>query len=131
MGRLNPRSYSPGFFGREVEQATINAKKAEIAAFNKTNELYRELFQVVNSSNRLEIINSNEITNTNNMIVALRDLSPLKSTLDYVQGELKKHDLSQLEGLNKRIELVEEDIKGLEVERSTLFEEKGKPQNDD
>ncbi|HKM02635.1 MAG TPA: SbcC/MukB-like Walker B domain-containing protein, partial [Bacilli bacterium] len=126
MGRLNPRSYSPGFFGREVEQATINAKKAEIAAFNKTNELYRELFQVVNSSNRLEIINSNEITNTNNMIVALRDLSPLKSTLDYVQGELKKHDLSQLEGLNKRIELVEEDIKGLEVERSTLFEEKGK-----
>lgn len=126
LGRLNPRLYTPAFFGREIEQATINAKKAEIAAFNKTNELYRQLFEVVSGANRLEIINSNEIINTNNMIVALRDLSPLKSTLEYVQSELKKHDLSQLEGLQKRIALVEEDIKSLEAERSTLFEEKGK-----
>jgi len=126
LGRLNPRSYTPAFFGREVEQATINAKKAEIALFNKNLQLYRELFAVINSASRLEIINSNEITNTNNMIVALRDLAPLKSTLVYVQNELKKHDLSQLEGLQKRIQLVEEDIKGLEAERSTLFEERGK-----
>lgn len=126
LGRLNPRSYTPAFFGREVEQATINAKKAEIALFNKNLQLYRELFAVINSASRLEIINSNEITNTNNMIVALRDLAPLKSTLSYVQSELKKHDLSQLEGLQKRIQLVEEDIKGLETERSTLFEERGK-----
>ncbi len=126
MGRLNPRSYTPAFFGREVEIATVNAKKAEIAAFNQTLERYKTLYEVINEVNRFEIINSNEITNTNNMIVALRDLAPLKSTLIYVQGELKKHDLSQLEGLQKRIELVEEDIKGLEEERSTLFEEKGK-----
>ena len=101
LGRLNPRLYTPAFFGREIEQATINAKKAEIAAFNKTNALYRQLFEVVSGANRLEIINSNEIINTNNMIVALRDLSPLKSTLEYVQSELKKHDLSQLEGFTK------------------------------
>ena len=126
LGKLNPRSYTPAYFGREVEVATINAKKAEIASFTKTIALYRRLFDVVNQSNRLEIINSNEITNTNNLIAGLRDLAPLKSTLDYVQAELKKHDFSQLEGIQKRIKLVEEDIKGLEEERSTLFEERGK-----
>ncbi len=126
LGKLHPRLYTPSFFGREVEQAVINQKKQEIAFYNKRLQVYKRLFEVASSANRLEIINSNEITNTNNLIVGLRDLAPLKTTLEYVQGELKKHDLSQLEGLQKRILLVEEDIKGLEVERSSLFEEKGK-----
>lgn len=126
LGKLNPRLYTPHFFGREVEQAVINEKKAELASFNKKLDSYRHLLAIISNANRLEMINSNEIVNMNNMLVALRDLGPLKNTLDYVQAELNKHDLSQLEGIQKRITLVEDDIKSLEVERNLLFEEKGK-----
>lgn len=59
----------------------------------------------------------------------MKDIKGIKENIAYVDGELSKHDLSQLTTLDKRIDDIGEDITGLESDRASLFEEKGKITN--
>jgi mRNA-degrading endonuclease RelE of RelBE toxin-antitoxin system len=87
---------------------------------------YKKLYELIYRANNLEIINTNEINNIANFIERLMELNPLKETLVYLDSELAKHDLSQIESLQKRIDLIDEDTATLEEEKNALFEERGK-----
>lgn len=126
LGKLNPRLYATAFIGREVSKGNINTKKEEIANAATSVEAIKRLYGLVSTANNLETINSNEINTTNEQLSTIHKIEPLKENLIYIQGELNKHDLSQVEGLQKRIDLVDVDIKQLGDERSMLFEERGK-----
>ncbi len=126
FGKLNPRLYTPSFIGRAVEEAQINQKRLEIEERTRLINNYKKLYELISRANNLEIINTNEINNIANFIERLMELNPLKETLVYLDSELAKHDLSQIESLQKRIDLIDEDTATLEEEKNALFEERGK-----
>ncbi|MGI6644382.1 MAG: ATP-binding protein [Bacilli bacterium] len=126
FGKINPRFYREAFIGRAVEEAQINEKRLEIKRRTELIEKYKVLYNAISEANTLEIINTNEINNIANVINSLGELKPLKETLVYLDEELKKHDLGQLESLQKRIDLIDDDIKTQGEEKNILFEEKGK-----
>ncbi len=125
FGRINPRTYERKFIGRQVGEADINAKKAEISAHRSVVAFYRELEAYVAMSLDFEILNTNEIYVISGQIKELHELPGLQNTLAYVSDELGKHDLTLLEGIQRRISLVDEDLKSLENQRLSLVEERG------
>jgi len=126
LGKINPRLCSPAYIGRSVGEGQITAKRAEIEKNVKLVSLYRELFKLISAANALEIINTYEINATANSIERSRDVAGLTQTLDFIERELSKHDLSQIATFDKRIADVEEDIKSVEAEKDALNEEKGR-----
>ncbi len=126
LSTLNPRFYTPAYIGRKVGQEQIDAKHLEVTNNQKLCEDYRQLYRIVGEANDLEVINAYEIQSSLAVLEKAGDVQGLHETLDYIESELEKHDLSQIKTFDQRIHDIEEDIKGLENDRSTLFEEKGR-----
>lgn len=126
FGKINPRLYSPAYIGRQIGEEQIAAKRYEINRNSELVNAYRTLLNAINDANRLELINTNEITAMVNTLDQVKNVKPLKANLVLIEQELNKHDLSQITTVQKRIDAIEEDIRGLEADRSALFEEKGK-----
>lgn len=129
FGKLNPRLYREHFIGRSIGQEQINAKKREISELNSVLISLRKLLGPVNEGNRLEIINTNEISAMTISLENIKGISGLKQNITYLNSELAKYDTSQLDSLQKRIDDIDEDIANLEKDRNTYFEEKGKLTN--
>ncbi|HZJ89407.1 MAG TPA: SbcC/MukB-like Walker B domain-containing protein [Bacilli bacterium] len=125
FGRINPRIYERKFIGREVAEADINVKQQEITRHREVISFYRELERVLSESFEFEILNTNEIMTISFQIRTLHDLPGLHDTLRYVEEELGKHDLTLLEGIQRRINLVDEDLKSMENQRLVIVEERG------
>lgn len=125
LSTINPRFYTPAYIGRKIGQDQIVAKHQEVEKNAALVEIYRQLYRVVGEANALEMINTYEIQASLNLIEKGGDIVGLKANLDYIQSELEKHDLSQITTYDQRIRDVEEDIRGLEKDKSALFEEKG------
>lgn len=129
FGKINPYLYREHFIGREISQNQLTSKRYEITANAELVNKLRDLASIINEANRMEIINSNEIATVNTELEQLKDIKGIKENIAYVDSELSKHDLSQLTTLDKRIDDIGEDISGLESDRASLFEEKGKITN--
>ncbi|MCH5171972.1 MAG: AAA family ATPase [Erysipelotrichales bacterium] len=125
LGKLNPRLYNPAYIGRSVGEAQIALKHAEIDRNNHLVAILRNIHKDIAEANTFEIINTNEINNTITLIENTRNVEGLKNTISYLDEELSKHDVSQIESFDRRIKDVEEDIKNLENEKQALFEERG------
>ena len=125
LGKLNPRLYNPAYIGRSVGEAQIALKRAEIDRNNHLVAILRNIHKDIAEANTFEIINTNEINNTITLIENARNVEGLKNTIAYLDEELSKHDVSQIESFDRRIKDVEDDIKSLENEKQALFEERG------
>lgn len=126
MGKLNPRLYTPAYIGRSVGEAQLNQKRIEIERnVHLINDL-KELNKAIAEANTLEIINTNEINSTLSLIENSREIDGLKSTLAYLERELSKHDISQIETYDKRIADIDADIASLEKEKESYVEERGR-----
>jgi len=126
MGKLNPRLYTPAYIGRSIGEAQIALKRAEIDRNNKLVAMLKEVHHDIADAATLEIINTNEIVSTISLIENSREVDGIKQTIAYLDEELSKHDVSQIESIDRRIKDVDEDIHNLEQEKELLFEEKGK-----
>lgn len=126
LSTINPRFYTPSYIGRKVGQEQIEAKHEEVLNNQKLCETYRQLYRALGEANELEVINTYEVQSSLAVLQKAGDAEGLKDTLDYIESELAKHDLSQIKTFDQRIHDIEEDIKGLENDRSNLFEEKGR-----
>lgn len=125
LGKINPRLYNPAFIGRSVGEVQLSAKRAEIERNMKAVAILKEIHKVIAEASTLEIINTNEINTTVTLIEASRDVDGLKQTLAYLEKELGKHDVSQIEAFDRRINNIEDDTRALEEEKRHLYEEKG------
>ena len=125
LGKLNPRLYNPAYIGRSVGEAQIALKRAEIDRNNHLVAILRNIHRDIAEANTFEIINTNEINNTITLIENTRNVEGLKNTIAYLDEELSKHDVSQIESFDRRIKDVEDDIRNLENEKQVLFEERG------
>lgn len=125
FGRINPRLYERKFIGREVGEEDINIKKEEIATHREVISFYRALERLLANAFTFEILNTNEIQTISGQIKSLHELPGLADTVRYVEEELGKHDLTLLEGIQRRIALVDDDLKSLENQRLSLVEERG------
>lgn len=126
FGKINPKLYRDPVIGRSVGSEQIAAKQAEISREQNLLATLRVLYKKVSDANQLEIINTNEINSIVNTLDKLQTLPGLEKTVAYLKEELGKHDLTQLETLQKRIDALDEDLKDLETERNSFFEEKGR-----
>lgn len=126
FGRINPRLYQQKYIGRRVEEADVNAKKAELAAHAETLRSYQELLQALLPGNDVEIVNTNEIAALGSQVKRIQELPSLEQSIVFYDEELGRHDLTLIEGIHRRIGLVEADIKGIEDQKSSLVEERGK-----
>ena len=126
FGKINPRLYTPAYIGRQVSEEQISAKRYEINRNSELVNAYRTLLRAIEDANQLELINTNEITAMITSLDHVKDVKSLQENLKIIDSELQKHDLTSLNTFQKRIDAIEEDIKGLEADRSSLFEEKGK-----
>jgi len=125
LGRMNPKLFYPAYIGRSIGVGQIDAKHLEIEKNAKLVSLYRELFKAISTANSMEIINTYEINSTLALVERSADIAGLKQTLDFIERELAKHDLSQIATFDKRIADIDEDLKGVDAEKSALLEEKG------
>lgn len=125
LSTINPRSYQVSYIGRKVGEEQIIAKQKEIEKNRKLVELYRNLYAITGRVNSLEVINAYEIQASLALIEKSADIKGLQETLDYIESELEKHDLSQIKTIDQRIADIELDIKGLEEDKAHLYEERG------
>lgn len=125
FGRINPRNYAQKFIGRQVEEGEVNAKKAELAAHCALLKTYKDLFSVLRYGNDIEIVNTNEISALSSQVKRIQELPALHQSVHFYEEELGRHDLTLIEGIHRRINLVETDIKGIEEQKAILSEEKG------
>lgn len=126
MGKLNPRTYANVYIGRSIGEAQIALKRAEIDRNNKLVSVLKEIHHLISEAAILEIINTNEITTTISLIENSREIDGIRQTINYLDEELSKHDVSQIDSIDRRIKDIDEDIHNLESEKQTLFEEKGR-----
>ena len=125
FGRINPRLYSQKYIGRQIEEAEINAKRAELVAHAHALRAYQELHRKLMVGNDTEIVNTNEISALNSQVKRLQELPGLHESIRFYNEELGRHDLTLIEGIHRRISLVESDIKGIEEQKTNLAEERG------
>lgn len=125
FGRINPRNYAQKFIGRKVEEGEVNAKKAELAAHGNQLNIYKELYMALRYGNDIEIVNTNEISALGSQVKRIQELPALAQSVAFYEEELGRHDLTLIEGIHRRINLVETDIKGIEEQKSLLAEERG------
>lgn len=125
FGRINPRIYKEKFIGRKVEESDIDAKRYELEAHASSLRAYRELLTKLVHGTELETANTNEISQLNSEIKRIQEVPALHESVKYYDEELGRHDLTLIEGIHRRIALVEADIKGIEDQKSSLAEERG------
>lgn len=126
ISHLQPRLYMNSYIGRGISTGSIAQKKDEIASNLMLISAYRDLHKVINAANEIEILNTNEINSILTNIADLSSLNGLKSSLEYVNTELGKHDTLQIDSIDGRVEAIEIDLKELDIETNNLREEKGK-----
>ena len=125
LSKINPRLYANSFIGRNVGPKLILEKQSEIDNLVNLINQYRSLYQIINKANSLEIINTNEINSMLSDIKQSHELTGLRSSLNYIEEELSKHDVVEIDSIEKRINNLDEDLKQLQTDADNLNIEKG------
>lgn len=125
MSRINPRTYSESFVGTNVNKRFLDEKAKQLEGSIKNLQFFREIKNLINSANNLELISSGEIEHLLSLISRNGELNGLKKSLSYVETELQEHDTVLIASLDKRIDDVNEDLKEITKDRDDLILEKG------
>ena len=125
LSKINPRLYRNSFIGRNVGAKQILDKQEEISKLSSLIAQYKELYTIVNKANSLEIINTNEINSMLQDIRSSHELAGLNSSLQYINDELSKHDTVEIDSIERRINLIDEDLANLQKDADNLNIEKG------
>ncbi|HAK05589.1 MAG TPA: hypothetical protein DCM23_02660 [Firmicutes bacterium] len=126
MGRIHPNTYKIHFIGRRISEEQMAHKQQEIVKNMHLASELKQLNESVSKANNLEVMNTFEMTNSLSTLSRTREIRGLEQTLKYVEGELSKHDLSQIASYDQRIADIDEDIAGLRADQASLNEEKGR-----
>ena len=125
LQQINPKLYQESFIGRTLDQRFLEEKGKELAANIKNLEVYKKISVLINKANELEVINTNEIANNFVLIERSTQIKGLENTIKYVEDQLKEHDTTLIESLDKRLKDVEQDIKDLNENKEQSLIEKG------
>ncbi len=125
ISKINPRLYSESFIGRNVNDRLLNEKSNQLKGYIENLNFYKELKNVINNANNLELISSGEIEYLAGILESANELDGLYKSLDYVKNELNEHDTALIQSLDKRINDVDSDIKELQDSKDALILEKG------
>jgi uncharacterized protein YPO0396 len=126
LGKLHPNTYRTHFIGTRVTPKQLVAKKEELSNNVKLVSQYKMMQNLIGEAHQLEVINSYEINASIATFGRGREIEGLKQTLEYVNSELNKHDLSQIASYDQRIKDIEEDIKNLNEDKESLIDERGR-----
>ena len=125
MSRMNPRLYQESFIGRNVDDRFFNEKSNQLKANLLNFNTYKELSNLVVNANNLEVISSSEIDNDFILINKVSSLDGLYKNLSYIEEQLKEHDTTLIESLDRRIKDVEDDIIKINEDKEKSIMEKG------
>ena len=122
---MNPRLYQDSFIGCNVDERFFD-EKAKQVKFNSINlNVFKGLENIVADANNLEVISTSEIENTFVLISKISSLDGLNKNLEYLDAQLKEHDTTLLDSIDRRIKDVEEDIASINKEKEEYILEKG------
>lgn len=125
LAKMNPRLYASSYIGTNIGARQIQEKKSEIVELNTVIIKFKEIYNLINSINSLEVINSNEISSILEDISSLTEISGLNKSLDFIKEELSKHDVVEISSIERRIDAIDEDLDKLQKEATALNIEKG------
>lgn len=123
LSKINPRLYQESFIGSNVDDRFFEEKARQLKANMSNLDMYHKLANIITSANQLEVISTSEIESTFVLISKISTLDGLKKNLKYIEDELKEHDTTLIESLDRRISDIEDDIKSInETIEETLIE---------
>ena len=125
MSKLNPRTYASSFIGRNIDSRFINEKSRQLQSNLDNLKTYRDIKELIDEANRLELFTSSEIDNIFVLLKRISDLPGLKNTLDYINEELKNNDSPLAQSLDSRIADIDADIKSINESKDRVNLEKG------
>ena len=125
MSKLNPRTYASSYIGRNIDSRFINEKAHQLQSNLENLKTYRDIKELIDEANRLELFTSSEIDNIFVLLKRISDLPGLKNTLDYINEELKNNDSPLAQSLDSRIADVEADIRSINESKDKVNLEKG------
>lgn len=125
LSRMNPRLYQESFIGRAVDDRFFSEKSRQLQANISALNNYKNLQNIINEANGLEVLSSGEIDSSFIFINKVCSLAGLQKTLDYIEEQLKEHDTTLIESMDRRIKDVEEDIARINDDKSKSYLEKG------
>lgn len=125
MSRLNPRTYASSFIGRNIDSRFIDEKAHQLQSNLENLKLYRNIKDIIDEANRLELFTTSEIDNIFVLLKRISDLPGLQKTLDYINDELKNNDSPLAQSLDSRIADVDADIKSINESKDRVNLEKG------
>lgn len=125
MSKLNPRTYASSFIGRNIDSRFINEKSRQLQSNLDNLKTYRDIKELIDEANRLELFTSSEIDNIFVLLKRISDLPGLKNTLDYINEELKNNDSPLAQSLDSRISDIDADIKSINESKDRVNLEKG------
>lgn len=125
FSRLNPRTYQNSYIGRTIDERFMKEKSKELANILMNLSSFKGLSSIITLANNVEVINSNEIANILEVIDNLTSLPGLVGNLDFINKELKEHDTSLIESIDRRLRAIEDDIDDINLNNERLLVEKG------
>ena len=130
LSTINPRFYTSSFIGTNVSKRSADEKGLELKASKSNLNTYRSLNVLISGINNLETISKSEIDNTFMLISKVPTLDGLKKNLTYIDEQLESHDTTLIEGLDRRIKDIENDIVNLNKKIEDALIEKGRLETD-
>jgi len=125
LTRMNPRLYQESFIGRGISDRFLEEKAKQLSINASNLNVYRRLQDLITTANTLEVVSSTEVENMLDTIGEINSLDGLKTTLAYLESQLKEQDTALLESLDRRIAKIEEDINSVEKDKEASILEKG------
>ena len=96
-----------------IDSRFINEKSRQLQSNLDNLKTYRDIKELIDEANRLELFTSSEIDNIFVLLKRISDLPGLKNTLDYINEELKNNDSPLAQSLDSRIADIDADIKSI------------------
>ena len=122
---IQPQLYQTAYIGRRVGEEQILAKHKAVEDCRKLCDSYRSLHDIISEANELEVINTYEVNNSMALIENASNIKAIKENLKFIEEELNKHDLTQIQSYEQRISDITEDLEQLAKEKEDLLIEKG------
>lgn len=125
LSKISPRLYAQSYIGSNVDARFFEDKERQVKANQSNLNIFRKLNEIVSKATSLEALSSGNIENIFMLISKVSTLEGLKKSLDYIEEQLKQHDTTLLNSLDKRIAETEKEIESVNKKIEESLIEKG------
>lgn len=125
LSKINPRYYQTSFIGESLDNRFLNEKNNQIKLNEENLITYKNIYSLIVEATSLEVLSTGEIEHLIKSFIRSNEIKGLNDTLSYVENELKEHDTTLLQSLDKRLNDVEDDIKETNESKERVILEKG------